>query len=352
MRRPPRRTRPTESRLRPGFTLVELLVVIAIIGILVALLLPAVQAAREAARRMQCSSNMKQLALAVLNYESTRGSLPPAGNYGPKPSSPTATVTEFSGLNHSWLVYILNEIEESALYDQFDLESVNIALTPGLPAQAQPASLICPSDGAGGRFYTHRFLPTPGGGAEFGKGNYAAFVSVYHSNRLGFPGAIPLFGQELRKVTDGTSSTLLLSEVRTRDNVKDPRGAWALPWAGSSILAYDMHSVNGVFATDNFEPDPTWVDEELARTPNAIIYDSIDRCDEAAAALFEGLPCLAPDDDREGSADFRSAAPRSAHVGGVNTAFLDGHVTFTTDDIDGLVMAYQVYIRDGEVITE
>lgn len=339
-----------QSRSSSGFTLVELLVVIAIIGILVALLLPAVQAAREAARRIQCTSNMKQLALAVMNYESSRGKLPPAGSYGPKPSSPTATVLEIQGLNHSWIVYLLNEFEETALYDQFDLENVNVAQTPDSPAAGQPASLLCPSDESSGRTYEHRIIPADDGGpALFGKGNYAAYASAYHLNQLGFPGALPLFGQELRKVTDGTSSTLLMSEVRTRAEQDDVRGAWALPWSGASLLAYDMHNLNGRTAIDNFVADPTWLSEGLARTPNGLIYDSIDRCPEPENALFDGMPCSG--DGREGSSTFRSASPRSLHTGGVNTAYLDGHVSFQIDDVDPLTMTYLVYIRDGEVLS-
>lgn len=339
-----------------AFTLVELLVVIAIIGILVALLLPAVQAAREAARRMQCASNMKQVALAVLNYESAQGELPPAGSISVQQSY-LPLVRENAGLNHSWLVFILNQLEESALYDQFDLKSTNVALTPGYPAKIQPASLLCPSDGASGRTYEHNLLQISGEGPSlFGKGNYAAYVSVYHSNYVGDPdrvayaGALPIFGQELRKVSDGTSTTLLASEVRTRETPKDPRGAWALPWAGSSILAYDMHNVNGSAARDNFQPDPDWVDLKLSRTPNGLTYDSINHCEDAEGALFEGMPCSG--DGREGSGTFRSAAPRSQHVGGVNCAYLDGHVVFMTEGIDPLAMTYMVYIRDGEVISQ
>lgn len=344
----PVNTQQSKSR-GAGFTLVELLVVIAIIGILVALLLPAVQSAREAARRMQCTSNMKQLALAILNYESSRGELPPAGSYGIKPS--TATINEITGLNHSWIVFVLNEMEEGAIYDQFDLQNVNIAQTLNSPAANQPASFLCPSDGAQGRLYQHRLIPAPDGEPSmFGKGNYAAYVSVYHSNFLGYPGALPLFGQELSKVTDGTSSTLLLSEVRTRDLQSDVRGAWGLPWAGASILAYDMHNENGFRAIENFLPKQDWLEDGLARTPNAVIYDSIDRCEDPENAFFEQMPCAG--DGREGAGSFRSAAPRSAHVGGINTAFLDGHVIFTTDDIDPLLMTYQVYIRDGQVTSE
>lgn len=342
------------NRHRPhrasAFTLVELLVVIAIIGVLIALLLPAVQSAREAARRAQCTNKVRQLSLAVLNYESSRGELPPAGSYGPEPAAKNALVNEIAGLNHSWIVFILNEMEESALFDQFDIKGVNVALTPNSPAANQPATLLCPSDSAQGRFYEHRLLNAPQGGrSRFGKGNYAAYVSVYHSNRLGFPGALPLFGQKLREVVDGTSSTLLLSEVRTRGLSTDVRGAWALPWSGASILAYDMHSENGFNNLDSFQPDPIWVTDKLARTPNAEIYDSIDTCEEPEAAFFDGMACSG--DGREGSASFRSAAARALHLGGVNAAFLDGHVSFVRDEIDPLLMAYLVYTRDGQPVS-
>ncbi len=98
----------SENRGR-GFTLVELLVVIAIIGILVALLLPAVQMAREAARRMQCSNNLKQVGLAILNYEASVGSFPSGG-----------LATGAGSYGHSWWVRILPFAEQSAVYEKFD----------------------------------------------------------------------------------------------------------------------------------------------------------------------------------------------------------------------------------------
>ena len=103
------------SRLRgrSAFTLVELLVVIAIIGILIALLLPAVQAAREAARRSQCVNNMKQVGLGIHQYHDTVGRLPAAGARGQGQNL----------IELSWHVYVLPFIEESALYEQFDLTS-------------------------------------------------------------------------------------------------------------------------------------------------------------------------------------------------------------------------------------
>src|SRR5262245_23466783 len=98
-----------------GFTLVELLVVIAIIGILVALLLPAIQAAREAARRAQCQNNMKQMGLATLNFESAKKKLPPTHNR-------TTVYINGKGISaeHSTITYLLSYLEEQAIADQWD----------------------------------------------------------------------------------------------------------------------------------------------------------------------------------------------------------------------------------------
>lgn len=117
---------------RRGFTLVELLVVIAIVGVLVAILLPAVQAARESGRRMQCSNNLKQLALAALNYENAMKTLPPGG---------------ISSNEYSYVIFILPQLEEDAIY-----KSVNFKLTTAYNDQNKmkmslnkiPA-LLCPS---------------------------------------------------------------------------------------------------------------------------------------------------------------------------------------------------------------
>src|SRR6476646_10711529 len=95
-----------------GFTLVELLVVIAIIGVLVAMLLPAIQSAREAARRSQCTNNLKQLGIAIQNYESARKELPPGHRM-------TKVGTDIDSLG-SWVTVILPYLEESALFSQID----------------------------------------------------------------------------------------------------------------------------------------------------------------------------------------------------------------------------------------
>jgi prepilin-type N-terminal cleavage/methylation domain-containing protein/prepilin-type processing-associated H-X9-DG protein len=124
------------SRLR-GFTLVELLVVIAIIGVLVALLLPAVQSARESARRMQCTNNLKQFALGCLNFELTRGHIP-KGNY------PGGSLPE--GNNASWMFVSLGYMEQRNLFDQVVAAgTLNNAKNQGI-LPARPPMGRCPSD--------------------------------------------------------------------------------------------------------------------------------------------------------------------------------------------------------------
>src|SRR5438034_1844036 len=134
----------TAHRWRRGaFTLVELLVVIAIIGVLVALLLPAVQAAREAARRMSCSSNLRQLALAMHNYHDTHKTLP----YTTAAWGPSGIVNSIDNRGWSWNSFILPYIEQQSIYNQIDFKDfvpVNgnrILLSNPIPVAT------CPSDG-------------------------------------------------------------------------------------------------------------------------------------------------------------------------------------------------------------
>jgi len=143
---------------RSGFTLVELLVVIAIIGILVALLLPAVQAAREAARRMQCTNNLKQLGLALHNYHDTAKSFPSLSQGTDNPWDPAqSTMSAMSGM-----VVLLPYLEQTPLYEKFQSPQVS----PPYPAwgpvpwygwnfaphHVQVSNLLCPSDGLAGKF--------------------------------------------------------------------------------------------------------------------------------------------------------------------------------------------------------
>ncbi len=233
------------TRRRPlrAFTLVELLVVIAIIGVLVALLLPAVQAAREAARRMNCQSNMKNHALAVINYENAKGQLP-----GAMPSAMlvgrngTTEFLPYQGSQLSWQVATLPYMELQSLYSQFKVDGTTTIFNQSdqtRPEESQPAVMLCPSDGAQGRFYSDpSFTSGLGGVRRLARGNYVAYAGPEHMNSTQvFSGAINATGNELRRITDGASQTIMITEVRTRDEPLDQRGVWALAWPGSSATA-------------------------------------------------------------------------------------------------------------------
>lgn len=337
------------SKKRAAFTLVELLVVIAIIAMLVSLLLPAVQQAREAARRSVCSNKVRQLALALINYESAQGKLPPPGIAGINrmPSLALGDFVPNFGRQVSWIVLTLPYMEEEALYNQFELENpVSVFDLEDNPAGAQPASLLCPSDSALGRFCQGSITQD----VPLGKGNYAAWVSPFHIDLQGpFPGALGNWGNKLKKVTDGLSSTFMISEVRTRAEPTDQRGAWAVPWNGSSLLAYDGHydfQVGGEFEVDRVV--------SVMQTPNHVgpNLDPIYDCQDPAAAQIEGVPCAKYTFSLASTQSaYLSSAPRSSHLGGVNVGSMDGSIRFVTDDVDPLSMAYRVSINDGKAGT-
>jgi len=335
MQQPRATSRNLHRGCRTAFTLVELLVVIAIIGILVALLLPSVQAAREAARRAGCLNNMRQLGLAAHNYHDVTRALPPSGTI----EISGGKADPRSGTQFSWVVLLLPYIEQQNLKDVFDT-NLSVFAQPGEPQGNQPALMLCPSGSAHGRYFRDRSLTS---GKLFAKGNYAAFVSPYHTEyQHTFPGAIS--ARQVRKlasITDGASSTLMLTEVRTRDLETDQRGAWALPWNGSTALAFDMHTLNST----RYEANP--VSFGSTQRPNARgpANDMLYQCDDSANAKSSGMPCAAF--STGGSLNYLSAAPRSRHPGGVNVVYADSHTGFLTNVVDERTMAYSISINDS-----
>jgi prepilin-type N-terminal cleavage/methylation domain-containing protein len=345
---------------RTAFTLVELLVVIAIVAILVSLLLPAVNGAREAARRVSCVNNLKQIGLALLNYESAQQGLPPAGIVAPSDSTSMYDLNfhPLTGPQFSWVVLLLPFVEEGGLADEFDLSPGQTVFTQSSNPQAKTIALfLCPSDSAAGRVFRHSLSQD----LELAKGNYAAYVSPQHVGDLQYvPGALGGFhpgetrvGQQLKRVLDGTSGTIAVTEVRTMDNPKDSRGMWSVPWGGASTLAAEIeHAFDETGTTRNrldliqqYVPDP-WF-EIWAQTPNRQLGrpDSIDVCTRPHEAKLLRMPCRKED-------VFYTSSPRSLHANGVNTVSLDGHVDFLNDDINFLILARLISTYDGTVRTE
>ncbi len=337
--------------------------VVAVIGILVALLLPAVNAAREAARNLQCKNRLKQIGLALLNYESAQSSLPVAGIVAPSQSTSMfgPNFDPRTGAGIGWMVLLLPFVEEGTLYDQFEVSlEASIYAQPGDPQARSLEAYLCPSDGGGGRSYLH--TPT---GKSLAKGNYAAYVSPQHVGDLQFiPGALggfepgnpALIGQRLRRVRDGVSQTLAVTEVRARNNERDPRGIWSLPWGAASLLAVHVDhdfdrlgdSRDDQRTVDHYVPDPAFF--SWAHTPNSQeTADLLFVCPQPVVAFLEAMPCQRASGL---SALFVTGSARSRHGGGVNDVWLDGHVGFTSDAVDIATLTFLVSVDDSAVIDD
>lgn len=333
---PKENTVPSPSRRRDasfaGFTLVELLVVIAIIGVLVALLLPAVQAARESARRSQCQSNLRNVSLAVLNYEAAKG-VAPQGMTFPKSFAPSLGTLQV--YNANWIISVLPYLEQQATYNAFDLKQ-RINYNSGAPANnrnynargIQLDVLLCPTDPFNRVLYQG---PAVVHGDNWARTNYAGNAGgAYLLGGCGSPelcasgpdtpgwesgirrGVMgPNTSVEFRQITDGASNTILVGEIRTGYTNKDARGVWAMGHAGASLLA--MFGSNG----DANGPNACY-------TYSDDVYSDICDTPDAQAQCFT---CYA------GNA-FAQAAVRSYHSGGANISMCDGSVTFISDDVE------------------
>jgi len=199
---------------RPAFTLVELLVVIAIIGVLIALLLPAVQAAREAARRSQCLNNSRQIGLGILNFESAKKLLP-SGGEGTDWTDPANPKTGFD--RHSTFTQILAYLEQAAVASQFDLtKAYNDPLAPQNQRAAKSVveAFLCPSNSI------RQLDPFGYGGTDFMPTVYTDIhpqTGARDKIASRADGALALVPARIALISDGTSNTIALAEDAGRN---------------------------------------------------------------------------------------------------------------------------------------
>lgn len=331
-----------------GFTLVELLVVIAIIGILVALLLPAVQAAREAARRTSCVNKLKQHGLALMNYHDSKKGFPPGvaalddnGNAPPiSQQYPHPDATIF----HPFLVFTMPYMEEGPRFDLYDvtrswneqdLELLDQLGSP-LPTWSCPSSeqydMVSTAAGSQGSVL---FNDAKGSyGLCWGSLNLA---DHYHDIRISGPAAFSQekdrrrgvfdrnFGAEFRQISDGTSKTLAMIEILqspSDDPIRvDRRGR---VWNGE---------VGGTYQV------------QTQFTPNT------DEADRLPGYAGENLPQLNLPWASSGENNTVMSA-RSRHAGGVNVVLCDASVHFINDDIDELVWLVAGIRNDEQIFGE
>jgi len=187
---------------RRGFTLIELLVVIAIIGVLIALLLPAVQAAREAARRSQCTNNLKQIGLALHNYHGVHNSFPMGSSRAPQALNPSQMAWWGDWSAHSMLLPFL---EQQPLYNAANFSVTALGHDPaGLMnatvVNTRLSGFLCPSDGNAGRNYTNSYYASAGTTTH--RHHHIDFTGVFARN----------VSYGLADITDGTSNTIAFSE--------------------------------------------------------------------------------------------------------------------------------------------
>ena len=351
------------KRLRNrGFTLVELLVVIAIIGVLIALLLPAVQAAREAARRMQCVNNLKQLGLAVHNYEGSQKRLPPgyASNSMVSPPPPTRDSSTWDAPpGWGWGAFLLPHLELSAIGLQIDRElalwnprfqqaiqtTLEVFLCPSSSGPREPFAVTDPSGDP---------IIIDGSQVEVGRSHYVAshgqescwgecgadptakiFTNIYTSETtiVDVNGDVskvadgPFYRNsttEFREVTDGLSNTIFLGEH-------------------ASTLS-----------------DKTWV----GVVPGALTlprFKSPENGDDAAATLvlvhggpsggeldITGFPIIHP----VNFPTYHVGQMYAEHIGGGNVCFGDGSVRFVSEDVDLMLWAEMSSLAEGEVLSQ
>jgi prepilin-type N-terminal cleavage/methylation domain-containing protein len=328
-------------RFRPSFTLIELLVVIAIIAVLIGLLLPAIQKVREAANRISCANNLKQIALALHNYHSANGTFPPGGiTNGECCSTP-------SGPN--WAIFILPYIEQDNLYQQYNQSKTNEDIANAPVVQTYVKTYTCPSDTNANQLLVPASGPGNTVNRQYRTGSYRGVEGVtdgvdwfdaecgriYPTSQRGvlhsifdrrypvtYTGSTPLNGsgkaiaplpypnpETISSISDGTSNTLAVGEYTTTTTLQRTT-FWAYTYTSYSLSAFVLPPQTRIFGTD------------------------YTKCVNINGPTV--CPC--------------KRAWGSHHPGVINFCLADGSVRSISTNADMLQMAAMATISNGEVV--
>ena len=327
-----------------GFTLVELLVVIAIIGILIALLLPAVQAAREAARRSQCANNLKQLGLALHNYHDAHKVFPPAKvNNGNSPLSYLGGAGQLV-LNTTGWTLLLPYYEQQAMYDQYDMNvcsanfntnGVPLAgdMTTNMPVTTLRVGMLeCPSADNAGEDYTYTGTSTSyplrnakrtnyffSCGQLYAYHNYKSYSTSSYQAMFAGQGAA-----KIRDVTDGTSNSIALGEaVGGNHKTSAFYGPWGFQGVHTSVCGQVVSSTSGYpLQIAWYHPESYGINSKRYwHTTNNQWYNG------NYAWRFNSL-----------------------HPGGAQFVFGDGNTRFLSETMEYITLCRLAYIHDNEPI--
>jgi prepilin-type N-terminal cleavage/methylation domain-containing protein len=349
---------------RPAFTLVELLVVIAIIGILIALLLPAIQTAREAGRRAQCASLMHQVAIALLNYEATNRIFPPGAVVDPSELLTTGPPGRACTLKYrpNWIIMILPQLDQRPIFNMFafnspdpivkancrygvvnsgyyvsdnDDPSVGSGIWNASARRSEIPSLLCASDNKNN--YIHFQGAVPGEAVDWARGNVGCnagqfYYSDGNQGNNGTTGTTekaywgnPLYRGimatndheiSLAGITDGTQHTILIAELRSGIAPSDRRGTWAMGGGNASMMV-----AAGGIGDDN---GPNY----CTQGGDDIWGGSTFQSGGATAAQYSECTGICQ------TCFNLQTTTRSLHTGGVNLAMADASVHFVLNTIE------------------